>query len=161
MRYSKHARWFIGFTLLIAFMLDVLPLPSGFIWLRPEWALLVLIYWAMALPEVVGVTSAFFVGILLDFLNGTMLGEHAFAMIITIYIVVRWHRLIRVFPLIQQIFVVFGLVFLYQLILFGLQGMIGELPHTFLYWVSILVSAVLWPWVFILLRDWRRRLQVC
>jgi len=139
----------------------VMPLPSGIIWLRPEWALLVLIYWAMALPEIIGVASAFFVGILLDLINGTMLGEHAFAMIVILYIVVKWHRMIRMFPLIQQVFVILGLTLLYQIILFGLQGVIGQIPHTFLYWCSIFVSALIWPWIFILLRDWRRRLQVC
>ena len=79
--YFSHRRWFIVGTILIAFMLEILPLPGFIIWFRPAWTLLVLIYWAMALPEVVGVGYAFMVGIFLDVLTGTLLGEHAFAMV--------------------------------------------------------------------------------
>jgi rod shape-determining protein MreD len=153
-------RWFIVLTFLIALMLDVLPLPGWVIWLRPQWTLLVLIYWVMALPSAVGIISAFSVGILLDLLNNTLLGEHAFAMVIIAYVVIKLHKLIRVYPLLQQMLVVFVFVLLYQLIIFGIQGIIGQLPHTFLYWLTVFISTILWPWVFVLLRDCRRRFYI-
>jgi rod shape-determining protein MreD len=37
------------------------------------------------------------------------------------------------------------------------QGFIGELPKTWLYWSSSLTSMVLWPWVYTIMRDYRRK----
>ena len=155
-----RGRWVIAITFLIALMLEVLPLPVWVVWLRPAWTLLVLIYWAMALPYIAGVLTAFCVGILLDLLTGTLLGEHAFVFIIITYIVIKQHRLIRVYPLFQQTLIVLMLVLLYKILIFAIQGIIGLAPYTYMYWLSAIVSALLWPWVFILLRDWRRRFHL-
>jgi len=160
MRYASHGRWVIFLTLLVALMLDVLPLPGWVIWLRPHWSLLVLLYWIMALPYCVGITYAFMVGVLLDLLNGTLLGEHAFAIVAVAYLAIKLHQLIRVYPLLQQTLVILLMMLLYQIIIFSIQSFIGESPHPLLYWLPVLVSAVLWPWLFVVLRDWRRRLRV-
>ncbi len=155
-----HRRWFILVTFLIALGLDILPLPGWVIWLRPSWTLLVLLYWAMALPNVVGIFYALMIGLLLDLLNGTVLGEHAVALIVVTYIMIKFHQLIRVYPLMQQTIIIFLLFITYQIIIFAIQGFVGQLPHTILYWLSGVISTLLWPWVFVLLRDWRRKLNV-
>jgi rod shape-determining protein MreD len=153
-------RWLIVLTFLASFILDILPLPGWVIWLRPAWTLLVLIYWVMALPYLIGVTTAFCVGILMDLLQGTLLGEYAFVMVIISFIVMKTYKIIRVYPLLQQTFVVFLLVLLYQLLIFIIQGIIGQLPHTWGYWLTAITSAILWPWIFILLRDLRRWVNI-
>lgn len=142
-------------TLIVAFILTLLPMPDWSIWLRPAWILMVLIYWCMTSPDRVNVGLAWFVGILLDVLNGTLLGEHALALTITIYIVTRMHRRLCMFPLIQQGFSVFLLVLSYQFVIFCVQGFIGELPRGWLYWTSAITSMLLWPWVSSILRDCR------
>ncbi|SQE31313.1 Rod shape-determining protein mreD [Mannheimia haemolytica] len=35
----------------VAFVLEIMPWPVGFQGLRPTWVVLVLIYWALALPD--------------------------------------------------------------------------------------------------------------
>ena len=150
---------FIPLTIIFAFLLTLLPMPNWAVWLRPAWVLMVLIYWTMTKPEQVNVGVAWLVGILLDVLQGTLLGEHALALTVVIYLVARMVSRLRMYPLIQQGLSVFLLVLVYQFILFCIQGFLGSLPQSWLYWSSSLTSMLLWPWVFSIMRDSRRRLK--
>ena len=49
---------------------------------RPEWVPMVLIYWVMALPYRIGIGSAWIVGLVLDILEGSILGLNAMALVI-------------------------------------------------------------------------------
>ncbi|MEO8401209.1 MAG: rod shape-determining protein MreD [Gammaproteobacteria bacterium] len=144
-------------TILIAFILTLLPMPDWTVWLRPAWVMMVIIYWVMVAPHRVNVGIAWLVGLFLDVLNGTLLGEHALAMTLVAYFVARMHSRLRMFPLLQQGFSVFILILIYQFVLFCVQGFLGQLPSTWLYWSSSVTSMLLWPWLFSMLRDWRRR----
>lgn len=150
---------FIFTTFIIAFILTLLPMPGWTVWLRPAWLLLILIYWIMWAPYRVNVGVAWLVGIFLDVLNGTLLGEHALAMTVVAYVVARMHTRLRMFSLLQQGLSVFFFVLLYQLTLFCSQGFIGQLPTTWLYWSSALISMVLWPWIFSLLHNFQLRFR--
>jgi rod shape-determining protein MreD len=37
------------------------------------------------------------------------------------------------------------------------RGAIGKAPETMAYWTPAIVGTLLWPWVFVILRDIRRR----
>ncbi len=149
---SQHNWFVIPMSFILAFMLTLLPMPGWAIWLRPAWVLMVMIFWSMSSPERVNVGTAWIVGIILDVLLGSLLGEHAFALTIITYIVVRMHTRLRMSPLIQQGLSIFFLVLLYQFILFCIQGFIGSLPNNWLYWSSSLTSMLLWPWVYSIMR---------
>jgi rod shape-determining protein MreD len=151
--------YIIAISLFIAFALTLLPMPVWAMWMRPAWVLLVLIYWNIADPENIGLGMAWFMGILLDVLNGSLLGEHALAMTMTSYFVVKMHIRIKMFSLLQQILCILLFVFLYQLIIYCVQGFIGELPRSKLYWMSSLISMLLWPCVVTLIRNMRHRNQ--
>jgi len=144
-------------TLLLALMLNMLPLPDWANHLRPDWVALVLIYWAMALPLIVGVTTAFIFGLLLDVSQSTLLGQHALALVIIISLVQRLYLRIRVYTLIQQAIFVGILLTIKQLMVLWVSGMINTAPDTSLYFLPALTGAIIWPWLFILLRDIRRR----
>lgn len=155
-----HSTITIAATILAALILTFLPMPEWTVWFRPAWVLLVLIYWAMATPYRVGVGVAWLVGMVLDLLNGSMLGEHAFAMTVVIYFVLGMHIRLRMAPMLQQGFSVMLFVLLYLFILFCIQGFIGELPSSQMYWLPALTSVLLWPWLFLLLKDYRRRFKI-
>jgi rod shape-determining protein MreD len=150
----------IPLSLTAALMLTLLPMPGWSIWLRPAWVLMALTYWNMTLPHRVNVGTAWFVGIVLDVLNGTPMGEHALALTMVSYVVIRMHSRLRMFPLLQQSLAIFLLVMMYQSIIFCIQGFVGELPRGWLYWSSAVTSMLLWPWVFTIMRDCRRRFRV-
>ncbi len=144
----------IPLTILIAFILTLLPMPTWAVWLRPAWILMILIYWTIAAPERVNIGVACVTGIFLDVLEGTLLGEHAFALIVVVYLVSKMYSRLRMFPMLQQGVTIFLLVLLYQFILFCIQGFLGALPDSWLYWSCSLTSMLLWPWVCSILRGW-------
>lgn len=147
-------------TFLLAFILTLLPMPEWAIGLHPAWVLLVLIYWNINTPYWVNIGVAWFLGIVLDVLYGSLLGEHALAMTMVSYFVVRLHTRIRMFSLLQQGLCILLFVFLYQLIIYCVQGCIDELPKSKLYWLSSIVSMLLWPWVVSILSNLRRHFRM-
>lgn len=157
----KHqGGWIIFLSFTVALMLTILPLPDWIHIYRPEWTALVLIYWCMALPQRIGVGIGWLVGLLLDVLMGTLLGQHALGLAVIAFITLNLHQRIRVFPLWQQALTVLTLLTLYQLLLLWFDGMTAQPAKTWSYWLPSLVGMLLWPWCFTLLRDVRRRFKV-
>jgi len=150
----------IASSLVVALMLTALPMPAWAASWRPAWVALVLIYWCMAAPGYTGVVMASVLGLFLDVLSGTLLGQHALALALVAFVAHRSHRQVRVLPLWQQGVSVFALVFLYQALILWITGIQGMPVVAAAYWSSPLVSMFLWPWVFIVLRDVRRRYHV-
>ncbi len=147
-------------TLIIAFMLTLMPLPDWAQAFRPDWVTLVLLYWLLAVPEHVGVTFAFVCGLLLDVAHGAILGQHAIGLVLIAFVVAIQYQKIRVFSLVQQALVVFALLMIKQLLVIWVSGIVGQTADFTGYLVQSLVGAVLWPWIFIILRDIRRRFTI-
>ena len=146
------------FSLLVALMLVMLPLPDWAQPLRPDWVSLVVIYWGLALPRRFSVGFGWFCGLLLDVTQGTLLGVHALGTSLLAFIAVRFHQRIRVYPLAQQALVITLMLLLKQSLTLWINGMIGHPPdNLWLYFAPSGLGFLLWPWVFIILRDLRRR----
>ncbi|VFM96077.1 MAG: rod shape-determining protein MreD [Candidatus Kentron sp. G] len=157
---KHHGGWTIVISFLIAFLLVQLPLPAwAAIW-RPAWVTMVLIYWCLATPERVGVGAGWSAGLVLDILGGSLLGQHALGLCIVAFIVGKFYQRIRVLPIWQQGIGVFGLITLYQLLVLWLNGIQGHPIPDWAYLSSALTSTILWPWVFVVLRDVRRKYRV-
>jgi rod shape-determining protein MreD len=152
-------RWLgaVVLSLIVAFMLASIPLPDWINHWRPAWVALTLLYWCLALPERIGVLSAWVIGILLDVMHGALLGQHALGLAFIAFIALSYHQRIRIFPMVQQAFVVGSIVFLYQVWMLVIYNTLGsrQYPTTFL--LGACTSALLWPWLFVILRDLRRQ----
>ena len=140
-------------SFLIAFMLTIIPLPHWAIWFRPNWVVLVLVFYCFVDAKYVGLMLAFVVGLILDTLTGTLLGQHALALVVVAYFVMHFRHRLQLYRFWQQWLLLLLLIFCYQAILFWVQGLIGQLPDVRFYFLSSITSAVLWPWVSIILRD--------
>ncbi|MDH5353843.1 MAG: rod shape-determining protein MreD [Gammaproteobacteria bacterium] len=147
----------IYLSLVVGLILMILPLPDWVQAYRPNWVALTLIYWSMALPRKVGLWYAFFTGLLVDTLLGTLLGEHALALVIIMYVNMNLYLRIRVLSLSQQSVYIFSLLFIYQLIISWIEGVMGRSTPLSLYLGAPLISTLIWPWVFVILRDIRRK----
>ena len=147
-------------SFVLALMLTALPVPDWAALWRPAWVALVLIYWCMAVPSRVGVVVGWCAGLFLDVLSGTLLGQHALALALVAYITHKSYRRVRVLPPWQQAISVFVLVFVYQLLVLWITGVQGNPVSASAYWASPLISMLLWPWLFVVLRDVRRKYQV-
>lgn len=147
-------------TFLIAIVLAVMPLPEWARLYRPQWVTLVLIYWTLALPQRVGVTVGFSLGILLDALTGTLLGQHALSLSLIAYITLKTHQRVRLFPLWQQSVFVLGMLLLERLLTAIAMGVAGRGVAGVEFWLATVFGALLWPWAYFILRDLRRRFRV-
>lgn len=156
----QHGTWVIAVTFLLAMVLTVMPLPHWGHLVRPEWTALVLIYWVLALPHRVGIGVAWAVGILLDTLTGTLLGQHALSLSIIAYLSLKLYKRVRLLPLWQQSATILGFLGLHQLITLWILGLTGQDERGWTYWLPSVGGMVLWPVVFVVLRDARRRFGV-
>ena len=147
-------------TILVAFMLMIMPLPDALESFRPDWITLILIFWAMTVPRSYSVGIAWLIGIVLDVAQGTMLGQHALALSVVIYITVKFHLLMRVFPLSQLTATVFALLALYQFLLFWINGVAGVSANAIDYWGPVITGTLIWPVLSTFLTGVRYRVQM-
>ena len=155
---SSSRRLPVLITVIVAFMLTALPLPDWAAPFRPDWVALTLIYWAIMLPRTWSVGSAWVIGILLDVAQGTILGQHALALCLIVFITVRFHLLMRVFPMQQLAATVFAILALYQFVLFWINGVAGVEVPLVNYWGPVLTGTLFWPLVLAVLRSVRTRI---
>ena len=97
MQKKAHAVWVIFLTFFISYLLAIVPFPEWAMDYRPEWVPMVLMYWVMALPYRVGIGSAWVAGIVLDVLEGSVLGLNALGLVVIAYITLNLHQRLRMF----------------------------------------------------------------
>ena len=144
-------------TLLVGLMLTILPLPESIEPFRPDWLALLVIFWAMQLPRTWSIGTAWIIGIILDVSYGTLLGQHALALCVIAFITVRFHLLMRVFPLSQLSATVFALLALYQFLLFWINGVAGVTAQAMDYWAPVITGTLVWPFLYMFLSGVRDR----
>ncbi|MCC6709094.1 MAG: rod shape-determining protein MreD [Gammaproteobacteria bacterium] len=157
---KPHRIWVIALSFLAAFMLTAMPLPDWALPWRPAWIAMVLVYWCMALPERVGVITGWVIGLILDVMHGSILGQHAFGLAFVAYMVLQYHQRLRVFRLLQQSLVIGSIVFVYLLTMLWIYNLLGSVSYSFSYLFGAVTTGILWPWVYVVLRDVRRRARV-
>ena len=158
-RAGRAGRLPVILTIIVSLMLMVMPLPDWAMPFRPDWVALTLIYWAMMLPRTWSVGTAWIIGIVLDVAQGTILGQHALALCFIVFITVRFHLLIRVFPMQQLTATVFAILALYQFVLFWINGVAGVAAPPVNYWGPVISGTLFWPVVSLLLSGVRLRVQ--
>ena len=159
-RFSLLGRLVIICSLLLALILSILPLPEMIAPFRPDWLLLTLVDWTIALPHRANVGTAFIAGLLLDVLLGSVLGGHALALVIPVYLAATQFQRIRNYSVWQQAFVIGALAMLNKLLIFWAAYMNRDIQLDYHYFWSIVSSMVFWPWVFLLLRKCRRQFSL-
>ena len=140
-----------------AMLLNILPLPTAIEVFRPDWVAMVLAYWVMALPNRVGVFVGWTVGLFVDVLNGSLLGVHALTLGVVAYLTRMIYHRLRLFPRWKQAINVAVVVGIHRLLTLLLLGLVTPIKADFDYWLPLVGVALFWPWVFIILRDVRRK----
>lgn len=161
---GSRGYWVILVSFFAAMILAVVTFPNNLPWefgfLRPDWVLLVLIYWVIALPHRVGVFTAWVIGLMMDVLLGALLGQHALIFLLVAYIAQNLYQRLRMFAVWQQSMVVFALIGLSHLLGFWLERAIGAKEWSWWLMLPAIMSAFVWPWMFLLLRALRRFFSV-
>ncbi|MBE0462665.1 MAG: rod shape-determining protein MreD [Halomonadaceae bacterium] len=148
----------VWFSLVLALCLQVMPLAEGWQVYRPEWIGLMLIYWCMRAPDRVGVFHGFILGVLLDLIEGTSLGQHALILSLLAFLCALVYPRFRAYSLVQQSVLVLVLLGLVQLVEQWLRTLTGEFSIHLSFLIPSLISAFLWPWLATMFKALERRL---
>ena len=146
----REPRWAVTLTLLIGLILQVLPLPDFIQAVRPSFIALVIVYWSIYSPHAGGIFGPFLAGLALDVFKGEVLGQNALAAITIAYIAMSLHQRLRNQTLVQQSLFVFAMLWLNELIVWGIEGWSGHAVATPWRWVQPMIGGMLWPFVALL-----------
>lgn len=139
------SRKFIYFTLVSGLLLNLLPWSGLALMFRPDFVALILLFWAIREPRKLGFLAAWIAGLLMDVSNGVLLGQHAFAYSLGVYVAIILHRRIQRFTLWQQASHVLLLLLLLQLTMLLIRLFGGAVFPGFGYFLACLTGAMLWP----------------
>lgn len=74
-------------SFIIASLLSVYPLSAQIALFRPTWLVIALVFWLIFQPTMVGVGTAFAIGLVADFLTDSRLGQQALCAVIVAFLV--------------------------------------------------------------------------
>jgi rod shape-determining protein MreD len=146
---------FIWFSLILAFLLNLLPVGQALG--VPDFLALVLVFWSVHQPRRLGMAAAFVFGLLMDVHDGALFGEHALAYTLLSYGAITLHRRILWFPVLSQTLFVLPLLLVAQLASLLLRLWVGGTFPGWLYFTDSLVGALIWPLIHALLLAPQRR----
>jgi len=127
----------------LALFLDFLPWPD--LRVVPDFVALVLAFWCVRQPRLVGLGAAWFLGLVIDAGNGVLLGQHALAYSVLAFLAVWSSRRILWFgPMLQSVHVVLLLLVAEAIELFVRLAAGDSFPGWPIF-VGPLVGAALWP----------------
>ena len=137
----------LGVTAATMLFLSILPLGEGLGLFRPFWLLLFFIYLQCTLPKQCGVLFILLLGLILDALGAGVLGEHAFALLLTIFMLSKRARRFRLFSMSQQLFGIATFSCLYQLILLLIQIVLAYPVSVWGTVLPVVTTVLCWPWL--------------
>ena len=144
-RPMRSARLLYWASIAAGLVLAIVPLPDWLDPVRPDLALLAVIYWVLNAPRVAGLGSAWLAGLVLDVLRGMVLGQHALGFLVVAFLTHRLQLRMRMFPLLHQSIVVMLLLAVYHFVIFWTDGLTGHGYTGWSRWLPVLSGGLLWP----------------
>ena len=135
--------WFIGLSLLAALAVHLLPLGAHAA--MPDLMALVLVFWAVQQPRRVGIVLGFLLGLVMDVVEGSLLGQHALAYTLMAFAAGVMHRRLSWFSLPEQMLQVLPVFAGGTLVMVVARAIAGDgFPGIWLLAGPVL-QALLWP----------------
>jgi len=150
---------FLVLSLCLGFILQYLPLASFMYWFVPEWVLMMFVFWQMQNPKLMNFWWVWPLGLLMDVQQSTFLGTHVIAFATVLYALQLMYQRIRMFNVAQQAGTIFLLVCIFQMIGYWATLLVEESNKPLSLWTPALVSAVVWPWLQLILGNAQRKLK--
>ena len=142
--------WFIFLSLAVALLMTLIPF--GHLPGIPDWVALAIVFWCIHQPHKVGMGAAFFLGLVMDVADGSLMGQHALAYVALAFAAGALSRRILWFPLGQQALQVLPMLLGMQLVMLMTRLIAGGEFPGILWFLSSFVATALWyPLTFLLL----------
>jgi rod shape-determining protein MreD len=143
---------FIPLTLIVALLANLLPWSGMWLWVRPDFVALVLLYWCIEQPRRIGFVTAWLLGLFMDVADGSLFGQHALAYSILAYAGIVLHRRVLGFSGTPQIVHVVILLLMNDLIVLAIRLIAGADFPGYQYFLGSFVAGALWLPLGILLK---------
>jgi rod shape-determining protein MreD len=142
-------RWFVFLSLLVALLLDYVPVRFPGV---PDWMALVLLFWCIREPLLVSIGTAFIFGVLVDVGQGAAMGQHALAYVLLAFLANALARRIMWFHPLWQALHVLPMLLLAQVLMLVVRMLAGSDFPGWWYFLSSATGVVLWlPLTYLLL----------
>jgi rod shape-determining protein MreD len=140
-------------TLALAVLLEQMPWSGLALVLRPDFVLVGVLFWALHQPGRIGFGAAFFLGLLADFQDGAVFGQHAIAYVIGVYLVLFLRLRLLQFDPLRQAAQLFPILLAVQLTVLLVGWLSVNPPGGLAILVPVLGSTVLWYLVALFMRQ--------
>ncbi len=144
-------------SLVAAVLLNLLPFDEVISVLRPDFVALTLLYWNIHQPQQTSMSTAFTIGLIMDVIDTSIMGQHALAYCLIAFFALILHRRLRMFNALRQIPAVLWILLLAQTAIF-LTGILAGtyFPGWHLFFAST-TGAVCWPLIALILGNFRKQ----
>lgn len=132
------------FTMLVGLVFQLYPWSSSGVIIRPDFLMVIALYWLLQAPYHCNVGWVWFAGLLVDLSTGSLLGQHAFTFAVTAFLGLLYQRRLVLFNRWQ--------LYLYVVALFGVQRVLilllklfagSEMPD-WTYSLPVISDLLLW-----------------
>lgn len=138
---------FIYVTFFFAFAFSVIPWASDFIAFKPYWVLVVLIYWSHTEMEKILYFTPLVIGLLVDSITNSPLGQHAICFIVITFLTRRLFPATRAAGALVELLTIALLILCYSM----LNNFLGIFSYSSIgfglaFWFPIVISTLVWWW---------------
>lgn len=134
----------IFFSFVAAFALSAFEWSGGWLLVRPDFVLVVLLFWALHEPRAIGQGVAFAIGLVMDVSDSMLLGQHALAYVVAVYGAQVLRVRILSFGLLEQTLHVLGLFVVAAMVMLLLNLLLGADFPGLAYFISPVLTALAW-----------------
>ena len=142
--YLPASSWFVAMSLVAALILNFLPLPEEISFLRPDFVALLLAFWNINHPNRMGMGVAFGMGLMIDVGNVSILGQHALAYCMVVYLTTIFGRRLRLFGLLQQAPQVGLVLFIMQIVIMLVATSTGASIADWQFFIAAMSGSIIW-----------------
>ena len=143
---------FIVLSLVVAMLLNLLPLSNTVLAWRPDLLAMVLLYWCINQPQRIGMSTAFIMGLLMDIGNASTLGQHALAYSVMAFATRLFHRRLHFFGPFKQAPQIGLILLIGQSVILLAWLLDGSYFPGWNFFLASGASVILWPLLSSLLR---------
>ena len=136
---------FVWSIMLLTTVLTIMPMPDFLNGITIEWVAMSIIFFSIMNVSLMGIFAAWIIGLLLDLLQGGLLGENALIFSVISYLSYRFRFQIRVYPDWQIMIVILFLLSFGNLISLWIKGFSGRILFVSEDWLSVVCAVLIWP----------------
>jgi len=137
-------------SLVAALLINLIPWEGAALLMRPDFLLLMLLYWAVNEPRHIGQGMGFFLALLMDVADSALLGQHPLVYVMAIFLAQILRRRILQLSLAEQALHIGAILLASQSVTLFLNFMLGRDFPGFAFFIAPVVGGSLWPVIGIL-----------